>query len=520
MPSRFGNAHRRLETQLQPQQANGLAIAWGIRCFALVCIFLPSVASAQSTTFDLKPDFDTSIPLANPHKGWYHHYFDNGIQKYIPASDEELLSVPGMDHIYLRLSWAYLEPEQGKFHWEIIDREIEKWTDLGLKVSFRITCKETGRQPIEQQFATPKWVMELGAKGNYYLRDQPPGDPSLPWEPEFDDPIFLQNLENFLQAFAARYDGKPWLRYIDIGSIGDWGEGHVHYGSTMECDWQTRMKHLQLHTKYFKESQLVVVDDFIFKAPTKEGREELHQYVIDHGMTYRDDSILVDWYVETYGETFSVAHPELFEDVYRKTPTVLELQHLRHHTDNGKWEGEVGTPLSKHDATGADFLRGAIELMRATYIGYHGAADQWMQFPGNPKLSVELLNKCGYWYFPHRVTIPANPREEATIAVQWENRGVAPAYHPYKLRIRLTSADGQSVISTVDACNMRWMPADDSPLYSETYVVPEWTSLATGAYEIAIQMHCPAEQKPVLLPLRPKLKDDNGFYSIGTLTVH
>ena len=28
-------------------------------------------------------------------------------------------------------------------------------------------------------------------------------------------------------AFAARYDQKPWVRYVDVGSIGDWGEGHT-----------------------------------------------------------------------------------------------------------------------------------------------------------------------------------------------------------------------------------------------------------------------------------------------------
>ena len=64
--------------------------------------------------------------------------------------------------------------------------------------------------------------------------------PDAPWEPVFDDPVFLVKLENFLRAFAARYDGKPWLRYVDIGSIGDWGEGHSWAGSRKECGFAAR----------------------------------------------------------------------------------------------------------------------------------------------------------------------------------------------------------------------------------------------------------------------------------------
>ena len=101
----------------------------------------------------------------NPHKGWYHHYPDNHIDKYQIARDADLLEFPGMDHLYIRLAWAYLEPKEGQFDWAVIDRIIEKWTAHGLGIAFRISCKETSTDRIEQQFATPRWVMEAGAQG-------------------------------------------------------------------------------------------------------------------------------------------------------------------------------------------------------------------------------------------------------------------------------------------------------------------------------------------------------------------
>ena len=47
--------------------------------------------------------------------------------------------------------------------------------------------------------------MEAGAKGGYFRSGQEVG-PDGPWEPVFDDPVFLAKLDKFLAAFAARYD--------------------------------------------------------------------------------------------------------------------------------------------------------------------------------------------------------------------------------------------------------------------------------------------------------------------------
>jgi len=253
------------------------------------------LVTASSHEIDLKPYWNAEIPLANPYKGWYHHYPDNHINKYIIKNDRDILDIPGMDHLYLRLAWAYLEPQEGQFNWDIIDSIIEKWTGKGLKIAFRISCKETSTDRIEQQFATPKWVMDAGAQGGFYRSGQVVASDG-PWEPRFDDPVFLDKLENFIQAFAERYDRQPWMRYVDIGSIGDWGEGHTHSGSRKIYDYAARKKHIDLHLRYFKETQLVISDDFVYSIPDKAERQACHDYIVKNGISYRDDSILVDRY--------------------------------------------------------------------------------------------------------------------------------------------------------------------------------------------------------------------------------
>lgn len=486
--------------------------------FVFIITFISSVLSyAESQTVNLKPFWDKTRPLENPHKGWYHHYLDNGLRKYLAENDAELENFPGMDHLYLRLAWSYLEPEEGVFQWNVIDSLIEKWTAKGKKISFRISCRETGTSPIEQQFATPKWVIEAGAKGDFWKRGAKPGNPNYPWEPIYDDPVFMRKLENFIQAFAARYDGKPWLRYVDVGSIGDWGEGHTTSGSNRVYGWQARLKHLEIHRKYFRKTLIVVTDDFVYAAPTQAGRDKLHRYIVENGMTYRDDSILVDWYVGQTKYPFSIRSPEMFEAVYKTHPTVLELQHYGTAKKTGNWKGTPDSTIFKiQHSNGPEFLRGAIKTMHATYIGYHGYAREWLA--DNPKLTLELLNLCGYWYLPHSVTLPDKIKVGKTgeMQIAWQNIGVAPAYNPYDLQIQLQGPE--TIILNMDAKNMQWIPDTKVPTPTK-YPLHIPLSLKPGAYSVSFLLYSPSEGEVVDVALKKNRQIENNFFAIGEIKV-
>ncbi len=485
-------------------------------CTSLVLVLTQNTSSSKE--IDMKPHWDDTIPLENPHKGWYHHFPDNHINKYIIKEDAHLLEFPGMDHLYIRLAWAYLEPREGEFNWDVIDSIINKWIRHGLKIAFRISCRETGTDRIEQQFATPKWVMEAGAKGDFYLHGKKV-DSNGPWEPVFNDPIYLAKLENFLQAFAARYDGKPWLRYVDIGSIGDWGEGHTHSGSRLEYGYGQRKIHVDLYLKYFKKTQLVTSDDFVYSVSDLADREKLHNYMLDNGISYRDDSILVNGYFRSYADQYTVRSPEFFADAYRNTPTVFELEHYSAVRRSGNWLGKEGSSLREYGKgkSGVDMFRGALQLLHATYIGYHGDAHQWLS--ENPELTMELLNRCGYWYFLHQVNIPDTIQSgtDYRIQMKWENRGVAPAYHPYRLRILF---DGpKKLYFDINAGNQKWKPNPPDGIYTESYPISILQTVPTGQYTIKIKLYSTEENRDVFLALDPTLLDEENYYTITNMRI-
>jgi hypothetical protein len=508
-----------------PKHSIGLACLLAIRLVAVVpeCTVAdgaiqPEGEARPLNRQDLTRFHDAQRVLENPHKGWYHHYPDNHIDKYQIARDADLLDFPGMDHLYIRLAWAYLEPREGEFDWPVIDRIIERWTAHGLGIAFRISCKETSTDRLEQQFATPRWVMEAGAQGGHFRMGQSTG-PDGPWEPVYDDPVFLEKLERFLAAFAARYDGQPWLRYVDIGSVGDWGEGHSWAGSRKECGLAARLRHVELHLKHFKHTQLVVTDDFVYALGDPVERQALHRHVLTNGISYRDDSILVNGYLSGVSDNFTVRSPEFFADASPHTPTILELEHYRAVKKLGNWEGRPDSLVAKHGRgkQGPDYFRGALELLRATYIGYHGDAHEWLA--DNPRFTREMLNRCGYWLFPMAIELPAEVAAGTTFpfVLILENRGVAPPYHPYELRVMLFG-EGTNWVSRVATSDTSWLPDAPvelhHPLSLPAHLVPGQYELAIGLFDTVSP-----KERPVEFALKHELRDHLGYYRVTSLRV-
>ncbi len=478
---------------------------------ALILISFEVFSEKEPTKTNLENQWDTIRPLANPDKGWYHHMLDNGTNKYLIQNETDLTSFPGMDHLYLRLCWAFLEPEEGKYNWAVIDTIIDKYVPMGYGISFRISSKETGKTPgsLPEEidgvyYATPSWVQKAGAKGIVPDKFGPPV-----WTPVWDDPVYLEKLDNFHKAFAARYDGKPWLRYIDVGSIGDWGEGHTHPSTRIPPTVKEVKANMDVYLKNYKNTQLVVTDDLLYWNKSKEDVTELYDYAVNHGFTLRDDSPMVKFYIENNLKTWSVSHPHFYDPLYFKKPVIFESEHYKAVKGNGLWLGKNGKDIiPKVGFSGAVIFKKAMELEHATYIGFHGYLGDWLK--DNPELTNELLNRCGYWYFPKSVKISDAGNQNIQFEIEWLNKGIAPAYQVYQLRGKLIPEDSskESIAFTIDdSGNMNWIPGQT---YTESYSA-RFDKKLKGNYRLAIQLYDRKSNRPVEIGLSNQQKIDNYF---------
>lgn len=488
----------------------------------MLMIFLNSGCKSDNQIANFRDQWDTLRVLSNPYKGWYHHLLDNGIHKYPISNDEVFDTFPGMDHLYLRLAWSFLEPEEGVYTWHYIDDVVEKYVSRGYGISFRISTKETGSYPnaVGQQksgvqYATPIWVEQAGAKGTI---TEAWGTRS--WTPVWDDAVFLEKLDNFHKAFAQRYDNQPWVRYVDIGSIGEWGEGHTHFSTQIPPTVEQVKANIDIYLKHYKNSLLVATDDLLYYGKSADDQQILLNYVLTNGITLRDDSPLVDWYLEKNLDTWSVSHPRFFEQIYPHNPVIFELQHYHMVKSDGNWKGKNGADgIEKYGHSGADIFLNAMKTMGATYIGYHGYLEEWLH--DNPDLTRELANKCGYWYFPVNSNFPSVfSKGENSIQLTWVNKGIAPAYKSFGLIFRLQPAKGGTPVDIMleDSGNLDFLPSQQ---FVKDYTVTISPDIPQGEYLLKLKMIDISERgtQEIHVGMAEKHLDAKNFFILGGISV-
>ncbi len=368
----------------------------------------------------------------------------------------------------------------------MIDEQIEQWSAVGVRVAFRITCMENGGYDKRQYFATPRWVLEAGAEGKF-------GE--YGWEPNFDDPIFLTKLENFHKAFAARYDGNPNVVYVDIGSLGVWGEGHTLKSSQNYWELDTVRKHCDIYLRYYKNTQLVVNDEMIGYVRGYEGQRTMLSYLKGQGVTIRDDSIGGSEQTTMYEN--SVESPEYFEQFKNTAPIILECEHFDEMMRDNTWMyGRI--------------LEGAIKQCSATYVGFHGDAENFLY--ENLGVAEKLANQMGYWFFVDELSTAEN-NERLNLNLKICNRGAAVAYEKYKLMLYLTDAVGNRTEYSVDSFDATTATPEMVKEYS---IDIDTTELAKGSYTVGIRMSDHTD-RPIYLALEGA--DADGYYVLADIEI-
>ena len=345
---------------------------------------------------------DNGEALLNPGMGWVLHYYDNSLSVYGTREEpsDTLQDFPGLGVVYFRLAWNYLEPEQGKFNWSIVDGPAQRFIDRGLQVAFRFTCYEGHGQ---QHNATPAWVRADGAKGIMVTER----DGRDYWQPRYDDPIFLKHLDDFLAAAARRYDGKPHVAWVDVGSFGIWGEGHTK-SYHVPYPHEVKRMHVDLLAKHFKHTLIAVNDDLGGGLPGRNGT--LDDIVTQPGrFTLRDDSILVNPGPRVYRSAY------MADRFWRHEPIILESAHYIAPKQQGFWNN------------GAQYLE-SMEAYRASYVSIHWYPREFLN--ENEELVRRMNLRMGYRLNLLEAAWPATIpcRSHFEFLTKWKNVGVAPCY--------------------------------------------------------------------------------------------
>ena len=492
---------------------------------------------------------NTDEILVNPDMGLVLHHYSNRQWAYgqLQERGDVLDWFPGVSTIYFRLPWCLLEPQEGCYRWDIIDSYAAPWIAAGKQIAFRITCCET-----RYTYATPEWVKAAGAKGWFFKMKEmakiygkvPPGSETDLWEPDYGDPVFLRKLENFLKAMARRYDGKPYVAFMDVGTIGMWGEGHTRAYwremTAMKRDHRAVFHvHYEMHRRVFPHTTLLCIDDQAGATNQRPAAKvPLMKHAHDLGFGLRDDSILVYtpgmlpkkfrshpwWFHANWADYFATA-----------APVFVEHEHYNLSRDRGAWSDEK--------------LVESVDAYHATWLSIHG----WPReiFEHSKDTFARAARRLGYRVELREVDYPGTVTigQPVTVKSTWVNVGAARRYKGATLAWSLLddkglvawvssddafdfadaqpAADVEHPVTLSTRCTFGWkgeIPQinDGVWVYTVHNKVGNYATdtsvptLTPGTYTLCVSLGEPNGTPRIALPLKG---GRNLRYPVGTITV-
>jgi hypothetical protein len=144
---------------------------------------------------------------------------------------------------YFRVYWKFIEPEMGRYRWELIDTALKTARARGQTLMLRIAPYGTTKDND-----VPDWYRAI-------LGDESKKLPVEKWRTDPEDPRYALHFGKMVRALGARYDGHPDLESIDLAIVGAWGEG----AGSADLTQKTREALVDSYLEAFQKTPLLML---------------------------------------------------------------------------------------------------------------------------------------------------------------------------------------------------------------------------------------------------------------------
>ncbi len=413
--------------------------------------------------------------------------FKNPMMGFAPCADSKN-EVGDNTLVYVDVTWKELEPAEGEYDFEGIDREkhLEQWREEGKQVVFRFVCDKPGD---EKHMDIPEWLYEKTKDGTFYSCSYGQG-----YSPDYTNKTFIAYHEKAIHALGEQYGQDSFFYFIELGSLGHWGEWHVNYAAGIdpfpeEKVCQSYVKH---YIEAFPNSKLMMRRPFSF--------------VTDYGMGVFND---MTGHEEGTKEWLNWIHKG---GVYEEAKKPMKLIPCGNVWESYPVGGEFTSSISMEELLVEEQKR-TISLLRESHMTFIGpkcpeADGEELEYP---KESAKILKNIGYRYGVTNSKITYNKLfKTAMIEFTMKNHGVAPMYEPWKVCLYALDEQGEVLKRYETDMNLKKI------LQKQTNVVKlkiaDKELLKDGMVTIAVGIENPETGKPAVYLDMDTKEEEKRYY--------
>lgn len=399
--------------------------------------------------------------------------------------------------VYANISWRDLESEKGIYDFEKVEEKFkfDYWKKNKKRLIFRVVLDypgTTGHKDI------PEWLyQEINQDGTWYEHKWGNG-----FSPNYNNPKLIHYHKKLIEALAERYNKDTFVAFIQLGSIGHWGEWHTLQQDGIHISFPT-IPIAETYIKHYIESFTDKL--LLIRRP--------HQIALDNNMGLYNDMFgrsdhtvqeFHSWVTNGYNSwlTDDENHPPM-PDAWKTSPI----------------GGEFAPTQEWGDYFSTATISQVMEQLQLTHVSWLGPSSP-VNYSQNGQYQDEInrfLKKVGYHFrlIEVRYQTDAKVGSKLSLEMVWENSGVAPFYFDWPLEISISDEKGDIVHKEEGTVDIReWLPGRHS--IKESITIPR--NLKKETYEVNVAILDPDIEEPAI-HLEMKGKRDDLRYKIGEITL-
>ena len=342
--------------------------------------------------------------------------FGNPLMGYAPSAWYNEVS-EDISLLYMDITWAELEPEEGVYNWASIDEEnqISRWRKEGKHLVFRFVCDIPGE---EAHMDIPEWLYEKSGKaGKWY-----DGEYGKGFAPDYNNPTIISCHEQAVKALGEHFGQDGLISYVELGSLGHWGEWHVNYSEGIQRIPReaVRDKYILPWTEAFLDAMILMRRPF--------ASAEKYGFGLYNDMTGQPEATQswFDW-INNGGEYDQTGEKNVIvpmKDFWKTAPS----------------GGEFTSSLSMEEMLDTN-LSGTVEMIREAHTTFLGPKIPDENYVDGYK---EVLKNMGYRLWISMAELK-NTAKGSRLKLTWENSGVAPMYKEWPVYVYIEDESGKLV---------------------------------------------------------------------------